>query len=169
MMIRPEQPPDLPAIRRVNEAAFDRPDEADIVDRLRARGAITLSLVAEIEGGVVGHVLFSPVRLQDPAGPDYTGVGLGPVAVLPAHQRQGIGSALIRAGLEQVQAAGHPYCVVLGHPAYYPRFGFAPAGEWGIELALPVPPEVFMVRELQPGALAGRAGTITYEPELMGE
>ena len=165
--IRHELPSDMAAIYRVNEAAFGRPVEADIVESLRRRGKVILSLVAVAEGEVVGHALFSPVVLDDPAGPPLAGVGLGPIAVLPAFQNQGIGGRLIRTGLNQLQAAGHEYCVVLGHASYYPRFGFTPTSDWGIEMAYPVPPEAFMIQELRPGALTGRSGKISYEPELM--
>ena len=120
--IRAERPEDLPAIRHVNEMAFERPDEADLVDALRGSDAWLpeLSLVAEDESGIVGHALFSLVQLD--SGPDL--LSLAPMAVASDRQRAGIGSSLIRHGLELAQHTEYPLVVVLGHPAYYPRFGF---------------------------------------------
>lgn len=125
MLIRKEQAADVAAIRQVTDAAFAGVAHSDgregaIVDGLRAAEALTLSLVAE-EGGVVGHVAFSPVAVGDVAGTWY---GLGPVSVAPDRQGQGIGKALIAAGLDQLRQIGAAGCVVLGDPAYYQRFGF---------------------------------------------
>src|SRR5262245_48756412 len=121
----------MAAIRRVNEQAFGRSAEADLVDALRARGRISLSLVAERGGEVVGHILFSPVRVDSARG-SIAGLGLAPMSVLPAHQRTGIGSLLVRAGLDECRRADHGWVVVLGHPEYYPRFGFVPARRHGL-------------------------------------
>src|SRR5687768_7361750 len=118
--IRPETPRDLAEIRSVHVAAFGGPDEARIVDALRDAGALTLSLVAIEDDRVVGHIAFSPVTLDGRA----IGVGLAPVGVQPSHQRLGIGDALCREGLARVRTSGAQACVVLGHAAYYPRFGF---------------------------------------------
>lgn len=125
MLIRKEQNTDVAAIRQVTDAAFAEAAQSDgregaIVDGLRAAGALTLSLVAE-EGGVVGHVAFSPVSVGEVAGTWY---GLGPVSVVPDRQGQGIGKAMITAGLDQLRRIGAGGCVVLGDPAYYQRFGF---------------------------------------------
>jgi putative acetyltransferase len=165
--VRPERPEDGAAIRRVNEEAFGRPAEADLVDALRARGKATRSLVAVRGERVVGHILFSPVTIE--AGDEVAAaLGLGPMAVLPAHQRAGVGSLLVRAGLEACRRAGHGCVVVLGHPAYYPRFGFVSASRHGLAWEHPAPDEAFMVLELRPGALAGRGGIVRYEPEFGG-
>jgi putative acetyltransferase len=163
--IRLEQSEDVTAVRQVNEAAFGRPGEADLVDRLRERGVVTLSLVAEQDGEVAGHILFSPVTIteQDSV---VTTVGLGPMAVLPARQSQGVGSKLVQTGLEMLRQAGHDLVIVLGHPDYYPRFGFAPAGRHGIHWENEVPDEVFMVLALRPGALDGVSGIVRYQPEF---
>lgn len=126
MIIRGERPSDLPAIRSLVTAAFQNAPhasgtEAAIVDGLREAGVLTLSLVAEADGAVVGHVAFSPVSIDA----EHTGwFGLGPVAVRGDMQRRGIGKALIEAGLEHIGAMGAQGCVVLGEPAYYGRFGF---------------------------------------------
>src|SRR5437868_14440298 len=129
--IRPEQPDDLAAIRQVNERAFDGPTEADLVDLLRRRGKVTLSLVADHQGQVVGHILFSPVVIEA-TGQSVAAVGLAPMAVLPEWQNQGVGSLLVKAGLDECRRLGHQAVVVLGHADYYPRFGFVPASRFHI-------------------------------------
>jgi putative acetyltransferase len=165
MTIRPERGGDRAAVRRVNEAAFERPGEADLVDALRAAGAATLSLVAEARGEIVGHILFSPVSVEGPGG-TFPLVGLAPMAVLPAYQRLGVGTALVQRGLVELASAEHDAVVVLGHPAYYPRFGFVRATRAGLRWEHPCRDEAFLVRELRPGALAGRTGVVRYRPEL---
>jgi putative acetyltransferase len=166
-IVRPERPGDARAIREVNEQAFGRAAEADLVDALRDRGKAVLSLVAVCEERVTGHILFSSVTIES-GGPVTAAVGLGPMAVLPAHQRQGIGSRLVRAGLDACRRAGHAQVVVLGHPAYYPRFGFVPASRQGLYWEHPVPDEAFMVLALRDGAPAGPGGTVRYAPEFGG-
>ena len=126
MQIRPERPADVDAIRALTTAAFagarySSGAEAGIVDALRADGVLTVSLVAEEDGEVIGHVAFSRVQV-DTAGGDW--FGLGPVSVAPARQGQGVGRALVRAGLERLEAMGAGGCVVLGELGYYGRFGF---------------------------------------------
>ena len=165
LTIRPETPDDIPAIHRVNLEAFGQPAEAELVDRLRERGGFTLSLVAVRDGQVVGHILFSPVRIESP-GSSFEAQGLGPMAVVPGVQREGIGSRLVEAGLEQLRQAGHEVVVVLGHAEYYPRFGFRPSSRYGIRWEKEVPEEVFMVIELRDGALGGRGGVVRYRPEF---
>ncbi|HJQ26168.1 MAG TPA: N-acetyltransferase [Blastocatellia bacterium] len=165
ILIRTEQPEDIAAIRRVNERAFDNPLEANLVDLLRERGKITLSLVAVHDAQVVGHILFSPVVIEAAAQP-VAAVGLAPMAVLPEWQRQGVGSRLVRAGLDECRRLGHRAAVVLGHANYYPRFGFVPASRYHIGSEYDVPDEVFMAMELQPGALADCAGIARYQPEF---
>ncbi len=165
LTIRPQIPEDAAAIRQVNEAAFGGTVEADLVAKLHSRQAFTLSLVATGEDGVVGHILFSPVTIESES-LSFTAMGLGPMAVLPAHQGRGIGSQLVRAGLEECKRLGHEIVVVLGHPDYYPRFGFVPASTYGIKCEYEVPDEAFMVTELREGTLAGRSGTVKYQPEF---
>jgi putative acetyltransferase len=163
--IRHERSEDANAIRFVLEQAFGESNEADLVERLRHRGAFTLSLVAVQENEVVGHILFSPVTIES-AGSSFNAIGLGPMAVLPPYQRKGIGSQLVRIGLEQCRQAGHEIVLVVGHPEYYPRFGFTPAKQRGIRCEFDVPDDVFMVLDLREGAVGGRGGIVKYQPEF---
>ena len=163
LRIVPEQPGDEAAIYAVERAAFGRPGEADLVDALRAQGAVTLSLVARLEGEVVGHVLFSPLNFEPPLAA-VKGAGLGPVAVAPDHQGRGIGAELIRRGLETLRLAGYDLVALLGSPAYYARFGFRPAQLWGAHCKFPAPPEDFMMVELTPEGLRGWQGLVQYHP-----
>jgi putative acetyltransferase len=164
IIIRAETADDIPAVRRVNELAFGQPDEADLVDALRANARPHISLVAVSEGLVVGHIFFSPVTLvAEDSGPAI--LALAPMAVLPQSQQQGVGSHLVREGLKECQRIGCDMVVVLGHPEYYPRFGFVPASQKGLRCEYPVPDEVFMVAELKPNALSGR-GLVRYRPEF---
>jgi putative acetyltransferase len=165
VVVRSEMAEDRAAVRRVNELAFGQPNEADLVDALRAAAPSCISLVATHEGEVVGHILFSPVTIESPAGA-FLALGLAPMAVLPEFQRRGIGSRLMREGLARCARQAHTVVVVLGHPTYYPRFGFVPAATKGLSCEYPVPDEVFMVVELTPGALAGRTGLVKYRPEF---
>jgi putative acetyltransferase len=144
----------------MNAAAFETPLEANLVDALRQQAQPLISLVAEDDGAIVGHILFSPVSLAGYG--DVKIMGLGPMAVAPDHQREGIGSALVCAGLDRCKQLGFGAVVVLGHPEYYPRFGFLPSSRFGIGCEYEVPEEVFMVMELQLDYLRGRAGTIRY-------
>jgi putative acetyltransferase len=164
-IVREERAEDVASVRRVNEEAFGRAAEADLVDALRANGKVVLSLVAVEGDEVVGHILFSGVDIEY-AGEQYAAVGLAPMAVLPEFQGRGVGSQLVRAGLEQCRRAGHRSMVVLGHPEYYPRFGFVPASRYGIKSEYDVRDEVFMAMELSEGALSGRGGTARYQPEF---
>ena len=142
VVIRPETASDAPAITAVTVAAFEtlgigNRTEQSIVEALRAAHALTVALVAEVDGQVIGHIAFSPVSIADGTPNWY---GLGPVSVLPAYQRQGVGKALIQAGLAQLKAVGAQGCCLVGHPEYYPRFGFSNAPGLVLE---GVPPEVF--------------------------
>jgi putative acetyltransferase len=169
VVIRPEETRHERAIFEIHARAFPSDGEARLVDALRAAGAATISLVAECDERVVGHILFSPVRV-DGAGGSFAALGLAPVAVVPERQRDGIGSALVRAGLAVCRSAGHSIVFVLGHASYYPRFGFEPAAPRGLfysDRTRDYAP-VFFVAELEPGALAGRTGIVHYRPEFAG-
>jgi len=163
VFVRTERPDDIPAIRLLNDLAFGQPGEGLLVDALREAGQLTVSLVAEKAGEVVGHIAFSPVTLE--GHPNAPGLaGLGPMAVRPDLQRRGIGSRLVRDGLAACSAAGLRAVVLLGHPEYYPRFGFVPASRFSLRCVYDAPDEAFMALELRPGALAGLAGTLHYAP-----
>jgi putative acetyltransferase len=160
MLIRAEENHDRAAVHAVNASAFETSLEANLVDALRAQAEPVVSLVADDNGTIVGHIMFTPVSLS--GHPGLKVMGLAPMAVAPEHQCQGIGSALVRAGLEQCRQLGFVAVVVLGHPQYYPRFGFSPSTRFGIGSEYDVPEDVFMAAELQTGALSGKAGTIKY-------
>ncbi len=162
VLVRPETEDDHGAVRTVNVAAFDTPLEADLVDVLREEATPLVSLVAEEGRAILGHIMFSPVSLE--GHPDLQLMGLAPRAVSPPRQRSGIGSRLVAAGLEHCGRLRCAGVVVLGHPTYSPRFGFAPASEFGMGCEYDVPFEVFMALEIEPGALDARSGTIHYHP-----
>lgn len=147
------------AIRSVLEAAFGRTDEADLVEALRQEGVVLASLVADLDQQIAGHILFSRMWIETAAGP-VPAASLAPLAVLPANQRRGIGAALIRHGLDLLRAQGERIVIVLGHPDYYPRFGFST--EMARLLESPFPPEAFMAMTLVPGALDGVRGRVRY-------
>jgi putative acetyltransferase len=160
--IRFEMPQDVPGIRAVVVAAFGQTGEANLVDGLRRSGALTLSAVAVGDNRIVGHVAFSPLTI----GEKYSALALAPVAVAPDCQRQGIGTALINWSLNECRRLGHSVIIVVGGPAYYRRFGFAPASPLDLECPFPAPAEVFMLLELSAGAASGYKGTVRYHPEF---
>lgn len=165
LTIREESPDDISAIRRVNELAFGQPAEADLVDRLRQACPDTLSLVAA-DGGILGHVLFTPV-VAGGSGGAVIGMGLAPMAVLPDRQGRGVGSELVRRGLEILRQRGCPFVVVVGHPEYYPRFGFEPASKHRITSQWNgIPDAAFMALVLDPHAMAGVSGVAKYRNEF---
>ena len=160
--IREERPEDIDAIREVNNDAFGEALEGEIVDALRANGAVLLSLVALLNGKIVGHILYSPIIVNDV----FEGAALGPMSVLPEYQKQGVGSRLIEAGNRKLRDSGCPFIIVIGHAEYYPRFGFEPAGAFGITCQWPVPDEVFMVLPLDPVRIQRIRGPAKYRPEF---
>ena len=149
------------AIRAVHEAAFGGCGEADLVDRLRQTEHALISLVAVLEGRIVGHILFSRMWIHNSAAP-VPAVALAPVAVLPQHQRKGIGGLLIQHGLGWLRSLGERIVIVVGHHDYYPRFGFS--ADKARMLESPFPPEAFMAMELSAGALDGIRGSVVYPP-----
>jgi putative acetyltransferase len=160
MLIRDEEEKDRTAVRALNAAAFERDAEAKLVDILRQQARPVISLIGERNRSIVGHIMFSPVVLPDHL--ELKIMGLAPMAVAPEHQRRGIGSALVRAGLEQCKKLSTGAVVVLGHPEYYPRFGFSPAVLFGISCEYDAPQEAFMLLELEPGYLRGVSGEVKY-------
>ena len=160
--IREERADDIAAVRDLNRRAFGQDQESNIVDALRANGAALLSLVATLNDQVVGHIMYSPVSVTG----NVSGTALGPMAVLPQCQRQGIGSKLIEAGNRKLKDDGCPFIIVVGHADYYPRFGFKPASEHGIKCEWDVPDNVFMLLVLDQAKMAGVAGSAKYRPEF---
>lgn len=163
--IRPEQPKDFSTVFEINQRAFGRPEEAQLVEELRRVAHTQLSLVAVRDAQVVGHIFFSPVTIEGQHS-SVQALGLAPVAVRPELQNQGIGSLLVREGLNVARRLGQNIVVVLGHMTYYPRFGFEVASRKGLRCEFPAPDEAFMVAELTPGALRGVSGVVKYLPEF---
>jgi putative acetyltransferase len=160
--IREERPGDVAAIRDLNKRAFEQDQEGNIVDALRANGAVLLSLIAILNGRVVGHIMYSPLSL----GGEVTGAGLGPMAVLPEYQNQGIGSKLVKVGNQKLKDAGCPFVIVVGHANYYPRFGFKPASAHGIECEWEVPDNAFMLLVLDQTKMQSVSGLAKYRHEF---
>ena len=162
--IRAEIAADYPAVHALNCAAFDTHAEARLVDHLRHSTAQHIALVAQSGEALLGYILFTPVSLS--TAPQLSIMGLAPMAVQPDQQGSGIGSLLVTAGLRCCAEAGAGAVVVLGHPGYYPRFGFLPASRFGLGCNYDVPDEVFMAQELVAGYLAEASGMISYHPDF---
>jgi putative acetyltransferase len=163
--IRTEKSEDIPGIRNVNDRAFARREEGDIVDRLRESDSEFISLVAEEQGVILGAILLTPAVIESQVG-RVVGMGLAPLAVLPERQRQGVGSALVRRGLEILREHGCPFVVLVGHPEYYPRFGFERASAHGLRCQWDgVPDEAWMVLILDADAIEGVSGAVRFRDE----
>lgn len=160
-IVRPERPGDVAAIHAVHAASFPTDAEARLVSLLRAAGRLSVSLVAEVDGVVVGHVAFSPTSAANGA----AGIGLAPIAVLPASRKKGIAARLIESGLAACRSAGFGWAVVLGDPAYYSRFGFRPASSFGLSDEYGGG-AAFQALELVAGKLPSGAGLVRYAPEF---
>jgi len=167
MRIRREEAQDIPKIHALNVAAFGSTVEANIVDVLRSDAPGVVSLVADDNGEVVGHIMFSPVRVA--GAPDLRAMALAPMAVIPQRQRMGIGSELVRAGLEECRRSGVAAVFVVGHSWYYPRFGFSPASACGFRCEFEVSDDAFMVAELLSGALMAHSGTVHFHEAFRNE
>lgn len=161
MGIRAEKGSDLQEIWQINAEAFETEAEADLVNILRESGIPFISMVYEDNNKLSGHILFTPVELEGHT-KNLRIIGLGPVAVIPEMQNKSIGSALVKAGIEQCKSEGYDAIIVLGHPNYYPKFGFVLSVKYGIKSEYDVPEDVFMVLELKENALKGKQGTIKY-------
>jgi len=165
--IREETAGDYENITVVNTLAFGQANEGQLVLKLRKTEKFIseLSLVAEIQNNLVGHILFYPIEIRS-EGQVFESLALAPMAVLPDFQKQGIGSRLVKEGLERARGLGFRSVIVLGHAAYYPRFGFEPAGQWSIRPPFEVPEDVFMALELVKDGLKGVRGVVVYPPEF---
>ncbi len=159
--VRPETPADYTAVEQLTYDAFNHDAEVRLIKTLRQQPG-SISLVAGQHGKLVGHILFSVAHLADHA--EITLMALAPMAVTNVLQHQGIGSALVRAGLELCRERGAAAVVVLGHPDYYPRFGFSPASHFNLRCPWQVPDNTFMLLPLNPAALKGRSGQVLYHP-----
>jgi putative acetyltransferase len=167
--IRKETAADIAAIKEVNDAAFGQKNEANFIREIRQSESFEkgLSLVAENEEGeVIGHILFSKIIIEM-ENVEVPSLALAPMAVKPGFQKEGVGSLLVRAGLEHCRERGYDSVIVLGHPEFYPKFGFVPASSKGVKPPFEVPDEVFMLTELQPGALDEASGAVKYPPAFM--
>ena len=166
LTIRPETASDHDAVRGVTLDAFGQPLEGNLVDALRRAEPRALSLVAEDETGIVGHILFTPVTIETGDRRE-EGMGLAPMAVASTRQRQGIGTTLVERGLAMLREQGCPFVVVVGHPWYYPRFGFTPASGRGLDSQWPgMPDQAFMVLVIDEDAMRGVKGVARYRPEF---
>ena len=163
--IREEQPRDIKTIRDLNKRAFGQTQEADLVDKLRRNCDDLLSLVGLMQDEVVGHILFTPVMVESEDN-IVIGMALAPMAVLPEYQRQGIGSELVRAGIEKLKKRHCPFIIVLGHAEYYPRFGFEPASSYGVRSEWKVPDEAFMILVIGELEMQGDVALARYRPEF---
>lgn len=164
---RQEELGDRPSIRRVNEKGFGTGEEADLVDALRRANAIILSMVALDGEDIIAHILFTEVIIMQ-ADSRFTGLSLGPMAVLPCHQRKGIGTQLLQIALDKCRLLDYDFVVVLGYPEFYSKFGFSPAKPYGISCEFDAPDEAFMILELRENGFVGRRGVVHYRDEFRG-
>lgn len=164
MLIRNEAEADHEAVQAILDSAFEGDAESRLVSQLRLCATPLISLVAEQDGEVLGHILFSPITLD--SDPSLALMGLAPMAVLPDQQRRGIGAALIEAGLKRCRQSQIGAVVVLGHPGYYPRFGFRESVSFDISCEYDVPAEAFMLLEIQAGYMNGHRGTVRYHEQF---
>ena len=168
IIIRQELKEDLARIKKINDLAFEQEDEGRLVNKLRKKDQFIpdLSLVAETEETVVGHILFYPVKIIS-TNTSHTTLSLGPMAVLPEFRKKSIGKKLIYEGLKRAKDLGFRSVIVVGHPGYYPKFGFTNASDWNIKVPFEVPDEVFMALEIVNGELKDKPGVIEYPAEFM--
>lgn len=165
IVIRPERPEDSPAVTTINDRAFGGTDESALITAIKESGRPAISLIAWSADAPVGHIFFSQVQIQS-EGPTVATLALAPMAVLPAFQRQGIGTLLVEAGLTLCAKQGCQVVVVVGHPTFYARFGFCPASDMGLQSVYSSAGDAFMALELSRGVLAGRTGVVEYPVEF---
>lgn len=165
--IRKEEEKDYKRVYEVNRLAFQQENESKLIEKIRkgVNFVPELSLVAEIDDEIVGHILFSKIKIV--GGAVFESLALAPMAVIPEFQKRGIGTKLIKKGIEKAKELGFDSIIVLGHKEYYPKFGFQKASKWGIKCPFEVPDEAFMAIELTEKALKGKAGTVKYPNEFM--
>ena len=166
VLVSPESEKDYEDITRCNHLAFKQKGEGTLVEAIRKNPKFIpeLSLIAEVDAKIIGHILFFPVIIQSDSN-NFTSLSLAPMSVLPKYQNRGIGTELVKSGLEKAGELGFESVIVLGHEKYYPRFGFKPASNWNIKSPFPVPDEAFMAIELIPNALTEVNGTVIYPKE----
>ena len=168
LKIRQEIKDDIKEIYEINTLAFGRENEAKLVDLLRDGDTFVpeLSLVATIDNKIVGHILFTKIKIADDKQNEFDSLALAPMAVKPDIQKNGIGGQLIRAGLDKARELNFKSVIVLGHEHYYPKFGFVPTNRWNIKSPFDVPTNVFMGIELMEGGLKTVSGTVKYPKEF---
>jgi len=167
MIIRAETKDDYSLVQTLNEIAFGQPDEAELVSKLRQNPDYLpeLSLVAEENNKIIGHILFTPAEIVN-GEQHHKSLALAPMSVLPEQQNKGIGSTLVKAGFEKAKQLGFNSVIVLGHPDYYPRFGFLPAKQFGIHPPVEEWQAAFFAKELKDTALKNVSGEVKYLPEF---
>lgn len=165
--IRPETIEDHSLIDTINDRAFGQPDEGFLIRAMRKRSDFipALSLISEVNGTPIGHILFTRIAIRSDNKSNVS-LALAPMAVLPEYQKKGIGTAMVKAGIEKARQLGFKSVIVLGHPKYYPRFGFKPASLWSIKAPFEAPDEAFMALELVQGGLEAISGTVAYPEEF---
>ena len=169
LKIRQENKDDLIDIYEINTLAFGQDNEAKLVDALRNNSEVfvpELSLVATIDNKIVGHILFSKIKIEDNKQNEFESLALAPMAVKPEIQKKGIGGQLIRAGLDKARELNFKSVIVLGHKHYYPKFGFVPTNKWDIKSPFDAPTEAFMGIELIEDGLKNKSGTVKYPKEF---
>ncbi len=166
MIIRKETKEDYKSIYEVNKKAFNQNDESELIQRIRTSKYFIaeLSLVAEENGKIIGHILFSKIKIIGEK--EYESLSLAPMSVLPKFQKQGIGEKLVKKGLKKAKNLGFDSVIVIGHKDYYPRFGFEKASKWNIKCSFEVPDDAFMAFELKVGALENKSGTVQFPKEF---
>ena len=167
ILVREEKEKDYKEIYEVNKLAFGQENESILVDKIRKGENFIpgLSLVAETGGKIAGHILFSKIKIIGSS--VFETLILAPLAVIPAFQKKGIGSKLVKKGVFKAKELGFDSIIVVGHKEYYPRFGFEKASKWNLKCPFEVPDEAFMAIELAEKALEGKTGTIEFPDEFM--
>ena len=167
--LRKEEAKDFQNIAMVNDVAFGRKAESKLIDTLRNTKEFIpdLSAIAEVDGKVIGHILFYPITINE-GEKKHISLALAPMSIIPAFHKKSIGKLLVIYGLQAAKNLGHKSVIVLGHPSYYPKFGFEPASKWNIKSPFPAPDEAFLAIELEKGSLEKISGTVIYPKAFDG-